>query len=126
MSRGADLWNLDRLFRFPTGLPWLQCSQHVWKMYEFGFWLGVIAAALTSLSYWPQVRKALPRGATKDLSVKTLTLLTLGLVCWVTYGALRHDWIILIANAIGASLSATTLVCKLRDMKVSRHREESR
>lgn len=87
-------------------------------MYEFTFWLGIVAATSTSLSYWPQVQKALPRGATKDLSVKTLTMLTVGLLCWVAYGALRHDWIILIANAIGAALSATTLGCKLRDMKM--------
>jgi hypothetical protein len=33
--------------------------------------LGMAAAALTSLSYVPQVRKALPRGSTDDLSFRT-------------------------------------------------------
>jgi MtN3 and saliva related transmembrane protein len=80
------------------------------------FWLGLLAAALTSLSYWPQLRKALPRGATKDLSLKTLSILTLGLICWVAYGVLQKDWIIVTANTVGAGLAATTLVCKIRDL----------
>jgi PQ loop repeat len=37
--------------------------------------IGLMAAALTSLSYVPQVQKALPRGATNDLSVKMLSIL---------------------------------------------------
>ena len=36
--------------------------------------VGLTAAALTSLSYLPQVRKAIPRGATQDLSLKTMWL----------------------------------------------------
>lgn len=36
-----------------------------------------LAAALTSLSYIPQVKKALPRGTTGDLSFKTLTALAM-------------------------------------------------
>jgi MtN3 and saliva related transmembrane protein len=81
------------------------------------FWLGILAAGLTSLSYLPQVQKALPRGATKDLSVKTLIALTAGLCCWVAYGALKQDIIIIVANSIGAALAATTLACKLRDIR---------
>lgn len=81
------------------------------------FWLGLLAAALTSLSYWPQLRKALPKGATKDLSLKTLSILTLGLVCWIAYGIFQRDWIIVIANIVGASLAAVTLSCKIRDTR---------
>lgn len=80
------------------------------------FWLGLLAAALTSLSYVPQVLKALPRGSTKDLSYKTLIALTAGLACWVAYGVFKQDVVIIAANAIGATLAAITLACKLRDM----------
>jgi MtN3 and saliva related transmembrane protein len=41
--------------------------------------LGLLAAAMTSLSYIPQVRKALPAGSTDDLSFKTLIALGTGL-----------------------------------------------
>nr|WP_309943363.1 PQ-loop domain-containing transporter [Tardiphaga robiniae] len=53
-------------------------------------WLGGLAALLTSLSYVPQARKALPRGATWDLSLKTLGILTAGLSVWIVYGALKR------------------------------------
>jgi MtN3 and saliva related transmembrane protein len=83
-------------------------------------YVGAAAAFLASLSYIPQVRKAWPRGSTKDLSLAMLAVLTGGLSLWLVYGVLRGDWIIIIANATGASLSAIVLGCKLRDMHAER------
>jgi MtN3 and saliva related transmembrane protein len=77
--------------------------------------IGLLAAALTSLSYLPQVRKAFPRGATKDLSFKTLTVLAAGLALWVVYGLLNGDSVIVIANVVGLSLVGVLLALKLRD-----------
>ena len=82
-------------------------------------WLGVVAAVLTSLSYVPQVRKAWPRGSTKDLSLHMLIVLTAGLLLWVAYGLLRNDWVIVAANSIGAALSGSVLAFKLRDLRSS-------
>jgi MtN3 and saliva related transmembrane protein len=79
-------------------------------------WIGGFAALLTSLSYIPQVQKAWPRGSTKDLSVKMLAVLTSGLVLWIGYGLLKEDWVIIVANGVGAALSGTVLYCKLRDI----------
>jgi MtN3 and saliva related transmembrane protein len=45
---------------------------------DFAPWIGAFAAALTSLSYVPQVRKAWPRGSTDDLSLTMLVVLTVG------------------------------------------------
>jgi MtN3 and saliva related transmembrane protein len=53
--------------------------------------IGLLAAALTSLSYIPQVRKALPSGSTGDLSSKTLAVLAAGLALWTVYGMLKGD-----------------------------------
>jgi len=69
------------------------------------------------LSYVPQVRKALPCGSTEDLSLKTLGILTTGLVVWIIYGVLKADWVIVAGNGVGAALSATVLACKVRDMR---------
>jgi MtN3 and saliva related transmembrane protein len=80
------------------------------------FWLGVIASALTSLSYLPQVMKAWPRNSTEDLSWKMLTALSLGLLLWIVYGFMKGDGIIVAANGLGAALSLTVLGCKLRDI----------
>lgn len=83
-------------------------------------WIGAAAAALTSLSYIPQVMKALPRGSTDDLSLKMLLALTTGLLLWIAYGTMRGDWTITIANGAGAALTLTVLICKLRDSWLSR------
>jgi MtN3 and saliva related transmembrane protein len=80
-------------------------------------WIGICAAVLTSLSYIPQVRKAWPRGSTKDLSLTMLVVLTSGLLLWVGYGLLKTDWVIVAANSVGALLSASVLVFKIRDMR---------
>lgn len=79
-------------------------------------YVGAAAAFCASLSYLPQVRKAWPRGATKDLSLMMLSVLTFGLSLWLLYGVLRGDAIIITANSIGASLSGLVLGCKLRDV----------
>ena len=83
-------------------------------------WIGVSAAILTSLSYIPQVRKAWPRGSTKDLSLHMLIVLTTGLLLWVGYGLLKADWVIVAANSVGAALSASVLIFKIRDMRAGR------
>ena len=79
--------------------------------------IGACAAVLTSLSYLPQVQKAWPRGSTSDLSLKMLVTLTAGLVLWIGYGLLRSDWVIVAANSVGASLSASVLAFKFRDLR---------
>ena len=83
-------------------------------------WIGVCAAILTSLSYIPQVRKAWPRGSTKDLSLHMLIVLTTGLVLWIGYGVLKGDWVIVAANSVGATLSASVLIFKIRDIRASK------
>ena len=53
--------------------------------------LGMLAAALTSFSYLPQLRKAIPRNSTSDLSLKMLAALSTGLCLWVVYGIAKDD-----------------------------------
>jgi MtN3 and saliva related transmembrane protein len=80
-------------------------------------WIGGLAAALTSLSYLPQVKKAWPRGSTDDLSLNMLIILTSGLWLWSLYGVMKGDWVIIAANVVGGTLSLTVLLCKLRDIQ---------
>jgi len=79
--------------------------------------MGVLAAALTSLSYAPQLCKAMPRGSTADLSLLTLLALALalGLGLWVAYGFSRGDAILVLANAVGLALVGGVLGCAIRD-----------
>jgi MtN3 and saliva related transmembrane protein len=77
-------------------------------------WIGICAAVLTSL------RKAWPRGSTKDLSLHMLVVLTTGLLLWIGYGLLKSDWVIVAANSVGAALSASVLAFKIRDMRAGK------
>lgn len=77
--------------------------------------LGIMAAALTSLSYIPQVRKAWPRGSTDDLSLRTLGILAAGLSLWIVYGLARADTVIVVANAVGLFLILFLMALKWRD-----------
>jgi MtN3 and saliva related transmembrane protein len=81
-------------------------------------WVGACAALLTSLSYIPQVQKAWPRGSTSDLSLKMLV--ATGLLLWIAYGLLGGDGVIVAANGVGATLSASVLAFKIRDMRSRR------
>jgi MtN3 and saliva related transmembrane protein len=84
---------------------------------QYGIYiLGMLAAALTSLSYLPQLQKAMPRNSTSDLSLKMLVVLSAGVCLWIVYGVLKDDWVIILANSIGASLSLAVLGFKIRDL----------
>jgi MtN3 and saliva related transmembrane protein len=84
---------------------------------QYGIYiLGILAAALTSLSYLPQLQKAMPRNSTSDLSLKMLVALSAGLCLWVVYGVLKDDWVIMLANSMGATLSLAVLGFKMRDL----------
>jgi MtN3 and saliva related transmembrane protein len=84
---------------------------------QYGIYiLGMLAAALTSLSYLPQLQKAMPRNSTSDLSLKILVVLSAGLCLWIFYGVLKDDWVIILANSIGATLSLAVLGFKIRDL----------
>jgi MtN3 and saliva related transmembrane protein len=84
---------------------------------QFGIYvLGMLAAALTSLSNLPQLQKAMPRDSTSDLSLKMLAALSAGLCLWVVHGTVKEDWVIVLANSIGATLSLAVLGFKVRDL----------
>ena len=79
--------------------------------------IGAGAAALTSLSYVPQVRKVVAGQPTDDLSLTTLIALTSGLGLWIVYGLMKGDMIVLAANSVGALLTGFVLLRKMRDEK---------
>jgi MtN3 and saliva related transmembrane protein len=84
---------------------------------QYGIYiLGIVAATLTSLSYLPQLQKAIPRHSTSDLSLKMLVALSTGLCLWAVYGVAKDDWVIILANSTGAMLSLAVLGFKIRDL----------
>jgi MtN3 and saliva related transmembrane protein len=81
--------------------------------------LGGLAAVLTSLASLPQVIKCWRTRSAEDLSLKMLLALCAGFVCWLGYGALRGDWVIILANGVSLLLTGTLLAFKLGERRRS-------
>ena len=71
--------------------------------------IGLVAATTTSLSYIPQVEKALRRGSTNDLSSRTAYCDAAAWAYGSSTGLLKGDYVIVLADAVGFSLVAALL-----------------
>jgi len=76
--------------------------------------LGLIAGALTTLSFAPQVAKAWRTRSTTDLSLAMLILLLTGILLWLAYGVAKGDLAIIATNGATAVLIALILSVKAR------------
>jgi MtN3 and saliva related transmembrane protein len=77
-------------------------------------WIGSIAAALTTVSFVPQVWQILRTRHTHDISLGMYAIFTAGVAMWLAYGILLGSWPIVFANGITLLLAGTVLVMKLR------------
>jgi len=77
--------------------------------------VGAVAATLTTIAFVPQAHKVLVYKDTRSLSLGMYLIFTAGVLLWGLYGYLRHDWVIVGANAITAVLCLAILGMKLRN-----------
>jgi MtN3 and saliva related transmembrane protein len=76
--------------------------------------IGMVAGALTTLAYLPQVVKTWKSKSTKDISVSTFVSLFLGLLMWVFYGVSIHSMPVIVANIVSLALVLVVLIFKIR------------
>ncbi|QLG45676.1 SemiSWEET family sugar transporter [Costertonia aggregata] len=76
--------------------------------------LGLIAAALTTSSFVPQVYKAWKQKSTKDISLTMYLFFFTGIVLWLIYGIAIDSLSMIIANAITIVLSFFIIAAKLK------------
>ena len=76
--------------------------------------IGAVGGTLTTLCWLPQVRKAWREKDTRSISLPTLTILSVGVACWVIYGLGTGDLVVIGANAVSLCLILTVLTAKLR------------
>ena len=74
----------------------------------------LIAAALTTASFVPQVIKVWQTHRTKDLSLPMYLILFTGFSLWLVYGILINSLTIIASNTACISLTAAIIVMKLR------------
>lgn len=79
--------------------------------------LGLIAACLTTGAFVPQTVKTWKTRSTGDLSLGMFLMIFIGTVCWLSYGLLKNDLPIILANAITLSLSFIILFFKIKGLK---------
>ena len=76
--------------------------------------VGYSAAFCTTLAFLPQTIKVIRERDTQSLSLSMYIIFTIGVLCWLAYGILRNDWVIISANSITSVLSLTILAIKIK------------
>jgi MtN3 and saliva related transmembrane protein len=75
--------------------------------------LGLVAGALTTISFLPQVIKTWKSRSAKELSLGMFSLFCLGVVLWLVYGFILNDIPLIAANMLTLMLASTLLFFKL-------------
>lgn len=75
--------------------------------------LGLLAAALTTAAYVPQVLHSWRSKSTQDLSLPMLVLFCAGVLLWLLYGLWIRDVPVLVANGLTLLLALSLLALKL-------------
>lgn len=76
--------------------------------------IGLIAAALTTSSFIPQVYKVWKEKSVKDISLVMYTVLFIGVVLWLYYGIEIGSLSIVSANAVTLILTLSIIIAKLK------------
>jgi MtN3 and saliva related transmembrane protein len=76
--------------------------------------VGLIAGALTTLAYVPQVVKVWRSRSARDISLGMFLLMNAGILLWLVYGLMIGSPGLIVANGITLGLTAAVLVAKLK------------
>ena len=76
--------------------------------------VGFAAAIFTSAAYLPQVIRVWKTRRTQDVSLGMFLVMTVGLLCWETYGWLIGDWPVIVCNGLALVMTTIILVFKLK------------
>lgn len=79
--------------------------------------IGLIAAALTTFAFLPQVVHTWRSRSTEGLNLPMLVVLSTGIVLWTLYGVGTGQLPVILANGVTLLLVGVLLVFKLRDLR---------
>ena len=86
--------------------------------------IGLAAAAMGGISFFPQVLKVLKTKSTKDISREMFLLLTGSIFLWLVYGILLNNIPIIIANFFGLIQALIILFYKIENQLRKRAKEK--
>jgi MtN3 and saliva related transmembrane protein len=76
--------------------------------------IGLVAGALTTVAFVPQVTKVWRTKSAHDVSLKMFMVFSAGVALWLAYGILLGEWPIILTNAATLVLALAILTMKLR------------
>ena len=76
--------------------------------------IGLIAGVCTTIAYVPQAIKVIKTKHTKDISLATYLMLTIGVFLWLVYGISVKDLPVAIANSITFIFASIILILKIK------------
>lgn len=76
--------------------------------------LGLLAGALTTIAFVPQLLKLYATKSGKDVSARMFLIFSTGVILWLLYGILIRSAPIIIANSLTLLMSLIILSLKLR------------
>jgi len=77
--------------------------------------IGLMAAALTTLSFLPQALLVIRTGKTDGISLVMYIMFTTGVAGWLVYGILTGSMPIIVANMVTLLLASLILCLKVRN-----------
>ncbi|MBX7124679.1 MAG: SemiSWEET transporter [Cyclobacteriaceae bacterium] len=75
--------------------------------------IGLLAGFFTTVSFLPQVFKTWKTKSAGDLSMVMLAVYVTGVAGWMVYGIVRHDFPVILWNAITLALSSVLIYFKV-------------
>ncbi|MFH1285574.1 MAG: SemiSWEET transporter [Candidatus Micrarchaeota archaeon] len=84
-------------------------SQDAASLFGFG------AAALTTVSFVPQVLHTLKTRDTKGISLHMYVLFCIGILLWLIYGVMTNDLPVTAANFVTLIFASTVLALKIKN-----------
>ena len=78
------------------------------------FWVGMIAATLSTVAFLPQLIKTHRTKHTKDLSLVMYIIFSLGISLWTIYGFMIHQAPIIAANSVTLAMTLYLLYLKVK------------
>ncbi len=77
-------------------------------------WLGLVAGALTTASFVPQVWKIWKTKSAEDVSLLMFVAFCVGVSLWIVYGSVKGEAAIILTNAVTLVLGAAIVWMKLK------------
>ena len=74
--------------------------------------LGLIAGAVTSTGYLPQIVRGYKTKKLDDVSYFMPGILAIGMTLWLVYGVFLEAFAVIVANAFGVSCSIALIIMK--------------